>query len=170
MTVSTDILRTWRAPRQVMRRLLEMGQREDRALAFLMAACLLIFIGQWPRLVRLSEGIGVSAGAEVPELSRLISYEFVSWIVVWPLMFYIIAGISHLVAKVLGGKGTWFGARLALFWALLASSPAMLLYGLLMGFNGAAIGTQLVGMVWLGALVLFWILGLIEAEKGRSDA
>jgi len=57
-----------------------------------------------------------------------------------------------------------------LFWALLASSPAMLLYGLLMGFNGAAIGTQLVGMVWLGALVLFWILGLIEAEKGRSDA
>jgi hypothetical protein len=29
-----------------------MGRREDRALAMLIAACLVIFVAQWPRLSR----------------------------------------------------------------------------------------------------------------------
>jgi hypothetical protein len=38
--VSTDIVRTYRAPRRVVREKLANGEREDRALATLMAACL----------------------------------------------------------------------------------------------------------------------------------
>ncbi|MBO6853227.1 MAG: hypothetical protein JJ872_05605 [Marivivens sp.] len=170
MPVTTDIVRTWRAPRTVMRELLGMGQREDRALAYLMAACFLIFIGQWPRLVRMAEGIGLPSGSDVPELSQLISYEFVSWMIVWPLALYVIAAFSHLVAKIFGGNGSWFAARLALFWALLASTPAMLLYGLLIGFNGATIATNLVGALWIGSFAIFWFQGMRVAEKGNSNA
>ena len=57
MAVTTDIMRTWRGPRTVMRDLLNHGQREDRALAYLMAACIMIFIAQWPRLSRIAAGV-----------------------------------------------------------------------------------------------------------------
>ena len=36
---------------------------------------------------------------------------------------YLVASLSRLVAKALGGQGTWYGARVALFWAL-AARPA----------------------------------------------
>ena len=73
MSISNDVFRAWVRPRAVMRRLLDAGERENRALAILMAGCLLIFVAQWPRLVRLSEGIDLPAGAEVQELSQLIA-------------------------------------------------------------------------------------------------
>ena len=52
MSVALDILRTFRAPRAVLRKRIASGAREDRALAILMGACLLIFVAQWPRLSR----------------------------------------------------------------------------------------------------------------------
>ena len=33
-------------------------------------------------------------------------------------LWYGVAAISHLVARMLGGRGSHYGARLALFWAL----------------------------------------------------
>ena len=71
MAVTTDIMRTWRGPRTVMRDLLNHGQREDRALAYLMAACIMIFIAQWPRLSRIAAGFD-GTGAETQELSQLV--------------------------------------------------------------------------------------------------
>lgn len=166
MSISNDVLRAWIRPRAVMRRLLDAGEKENRALAILMAGCLLIFVGQWPRLVRLSEGIDLPAGAEPSELSQLIAYSLVSWLIVWPLIFYILAGITRILARVLKGKGTGYGARLALFWAVLAASPAALLYGLLAGFNGETIGTQVVGAVWLAGFAWIWVQSLRESESG----
>jgi succinate dehydrogenase/fumarate reductase cytochrome b subunit len=166
MSISNDVFRAWVRPRAVMRRLLDAGERENRALAILMAGCLLIFVAQWPRLVRLSEGIDLPAGAEVQELSQLIAYSLVSWLIVWPLIFYIAAGITRILARVVKGKGSGYGARLAMFWAVLASSPAALLYGLLEGFNGETVGTQAVGAVWLVGFVWIWIQSLCESESG----
>ena len=167
MSISNDVFRAWVRPRTVMRRLLNAGERENRALAILMAGCLLIFVAQWPRLVRLSEGIDLPAGAEVQELSQLIAYSLVSWLIVWPLIFYIAAGITRILARVVRGKGTGYGARLAMFWAVLASTPAALLYGLLAGFNGETLGTQVVGAVWLVGFVWIWIQSLRESESGN---
>ena len=167
MSISNDIFRAWVRPRAVMRRLLDAGERENRALAILMAGCLLIFVAQWPRLVRLSEGIDMPAGAEVQELSQLIAYSLVSWLIVWPLIFYVAAGITQILARLFKGKGTGYGLRLAMFWAVLASSPAALLYGLLAGFNGQTLGTQAVGAVWLVGFVWIWIQSLREAESGN---
>ncbi|HSG37335.1 MAG TPA: hypothetical protein VLA27_07855 [Paracoccaceae bacterium] len=167
MSISNDVFRAWVRPRAVMRRLLDAGERENRALAILMAGCLLIFVAQWPRLVRLSEGVDLPVGAEVPELSQLIAYSLVSWLIVWPLIFYILSGITRILARAFKGKGSGYGARLAMFWAVLASSPAALLYGLLVGFNGETIGTQAIGALWLAGFVWIWIQSLRESESGN---
>ncbi len=165
MAVTTDIVQTWRDPRAVYRRLLAMGQREDRAIAILMAACFLVFVAQWPRLVRSSQGIDLPDGTIAPELDRLMSYEFMGWLMIWPLGMYVIAGFVVLLMRGFGSVITGYGGRLALFWALLAASPAMLFYGLLRGLNGAAVATQLAGILWVAALVVFWVQGLRAAAK-----
>ena len=165
MAVTNDIVRTWRSPRAVVRDLLSQGVREDRAIAFLIISCFLVFVAQWPRLSRLAAGFDLPAGAEVPELDRLMAYEFMAWLMFWPLILYGLAALSHIIARIFGGKGSWYGARLALFWALLSTVPLLLLHGLMAGFAGPGLQTDLVGALWLLAFGYVWIQGLREAES-----
>ncbi len=161
MAVSSDIVRTWRGPRRVVAELAEQGRREDRALIWLFAACGLIFVAQWPRLVRISHETG-------EDLTRLMTYDLLAWIFVWPLFFYALAGLSWLLLRLLRRGVTAFDARLALFWALLASTPAALLYGLQAGLNGPGPATNLVGGIWIAAFFLFWAQGLRAVVARRS--
>ena len=52
MAVTRDIVATYRGPGRVVARLLAMGQREDRALAFVMGFCVIAFVAQLPALAR----------------------------------------------------------------------------------------------------------------------
>lgn len=158
MSVTADITATYRGPGRVMRRLLSMGQREDRALAILMAACTLVFVAQMPRLARVAFLNG-------QELNMLLGGALLGWLIIAPLLFYLIAAASHIVARLLGGKGDWYGARLALFWSLLASSPVLLLQGMVAGFIGPGPELQAVGAVWLGVFGWFWLASLKQAER-----
>ncbi len=167
MPLTTDIVRTWRSPRAVIRNILDQGRREDRAIAFLLIACFLIFVAQWPRLSRMAAGFDLPPGADTPELSRLMAYEFMAWVMIWPLLFYVIAALSHLVAKLFGGKGDWYSARIALFWSLLATVPVLLLYGLTAGFVGPGAQTNLVGTIWVLAFGIIWVQSLREAESKK---
>ena len=74
-----------------------------------------------------------------------------------------------MVARALGGRGSWYGARMALFWSLLASSPLVLLNGLVAGFVGAGPGLTLVGLAWVGVFLWFWFAGLRVAERGGAS-
>ncbi len=161
MPVTNDITATYRGPGKVMRKLLSMGQREDRALAFLMAGCLIVFVAQLPRLAREAHITG-------QELNMLMGGALLGWIIIAPLFFYLIAALSHLFAKTVGGKGSWFGARLALFWALLASSPLLLLHGLVAGFIGEGPALQIVGAIWIAIFLWFWVMGLRQAERAAE--
>ncbi|SDE15879.1 hypothetical protein [Limimaricola pyoseonensis] len=161
MAVSSDILRTWRAPRQVVSDLAAEGRREDKAVGWLFVACGLIFVAQWPRLAR----VAFETQAEV---AQLMAYELLAWIFVWPLFFYVLAGASWLVLKVFRAGVTAFEARLSLFWAFLAATPAGLLYGLQSGLNGPGLATSAVGAVWIAAFFLFWAQGL-RAVIARKD-
>jgi hypothetical protein len=87
-----------------------------------------------------------------------------AWLFIAPLMFYLIAALSHLVARLFKGNGDWFGARLALFWAFLAASPLMLLNGLTAGFVGPGAALTLVGFVWFVAFMVIWLVSLKVAE------
>ncbi len=164
MAVTADIVRTWRGPRAVMRGLLAQGKREDRALAYLIVFCLLVFVAQWPRLARTAAGFEVAPGTEVRDLGQMMTYELFAWITIWPLLLYGVAAISHLIARLVGGKGSFYSARLALFWSLLASVPLLLLYGLMAGFLGPVPGTHLVGALWVVAFAAIWLQSLREAE------
>lgn len=180
MPVSRDIVRTYRGPRRVVRGLLAMGPREDRAIMWLMAGCLIVFVSRLPALQReavLAEG----------DFTRDAAYAFFGLMMVAPLLFYLLAflgrGAAYVVAWLAAYLFSWqsndrrfgagpdgYGARVALFWAWLAATPLALFYGLLVGLNGAsAPATQMVGGLWLLVLLSFWISGLVEASKGKHD-
>lgn len=161
MPVAADIVATYRGPRRVMRRLLSLGTREDRALAVLMAGCVVVFIGQWPRLAREAHLTG-------QELNPLLGGALMAWIFIAPLLLYALALVSNLIAKLMGGRGTGYGARMALFWSFLAASPLILLHGLVSGFIGSGIELQIVGAIWLLVFGWFWTMNLREAEWGKG--
>ena len=160
MAVTSDIVRAWLHPRQVMQVQLGHGQREDRALIFLVVACVLVFIAQWPRLLRAAE-----ADPSVP-FDVSIGGALLGWVFLAPLAFYAIAALSHIVAKLMGGQGDWYSARLALFWSFLVASPFWLLYGLVAGLADAGVLRALSGALALSSFIAVWLLSLYEAEKG----
>lgn len=165
MALTTEIVRTYRSPRTVIRRHLAAGRREDRAIAYLMAACLIIFVAQWPRLQR-----AAMFDPDAPPLDAQIAGALFAWLFIMPLAFYGIAALSHIVARLLGGQGTWWGARIALFWTLLATAPLMLLYGLVAGMIGPGLELQITGAVTALAFLVIWGVSLREAETAPEEA
>ncbi|MGG7646354.1 YIP1 family protein [Rhodovulum sp. YNF3179] len=165
MSVARDILRTYRAPRETLRRLLSDGPSEGRALTWLMAAAVLLFAAQLPALAREAH---LSGGD--PPFAALASGALLGAVVIAPLMFYGLAALSHLVARIFGGQGGWLGARIALFWALLAAAPLMLLRGLVAGFIGAGPALTITGSLAGGVFLFFWLAGLFEAERRSGPA
>lgn len=159
MAFTQDIVATYGGPGKVIARLLSRGQREDRALAVLMAGCVIVFVSQWPALAR-------RAHLEQVELNPLLGASLMAWVFIAPLALYGLAALSHAVARILGGKGSFYGARLALFWALLAASPLMLLNGLVAGFIGPGPALTSVGILWFVIFLWFWLAGLRQAERG----
>ncbi|WP_353472629.1 YIP1 family protein [Salipiger sp. H15] len=157
MSLSREIVATYRGPGAVMRRLLSQGPREDRALMFVMAACAMFFVAQMPALARQAHLEGV-------ELNPLMGASLLACLVILPLALYVLAALSHVVARLFRCRGTGYGARLALFWALLAASPLALLNGLVAGFMGAGAQLSLVGLLWFVVFLWFWISGLRVAE------
>ena len=141
---------------------LDEGVREDRAFVFLMVACGLIFVAQWPRLSREAFVTGA-------ELQPLMGGALMGWLLIAPLLCYALAALSHLAAMAVGGRGTWFGARLALFWSMLAVSPAWLLHGLTAGFVGPGPALSLVGAVLLTVFLWIWLNALLVAERGEGE-
>lgn len=158
MSVTQNIIETYRAPRRVMRRQLAGPESEGRALVYLLIACLLIFVAQWPRLAREAH-----LDPSIP-LDAWIGGALLGWIFIAPLFFYLVAALSHLIGRLIGGQGTGYGFRLALFWALLAVSPLWLFYGLVSGFLGSGPQLAFLGLPLLLLFVYFWMMGLREAQ------
>jgi len=164
MTVALDIVRSYAAPRAVMRRKLADGVRDDRALAYLFAACLLIFVSGLPRLAREAH-----FAPDVP-LDMRVGGALMAWLVFAPLAFYGLAALSRLIARGFGGTGSWFSARLALFWSLLVVSPVWLLYGLVAGLIGHDTAKTAAGLLLAGCFVYIWGAALREAETTTRSA
>ena len=164
MSVTQRILASWRDPRGVMRGMLAAGQREDRALVVLMVACLIMFVAQWPGLSR-----AAFLDPSVP-LDARIGGALMGTLFLVPPLAYGLAGLSHLAARAMGGQGSWYGARLALFWSLLVISPLMLLQGLVAGFVGPGAVATVVGLLVLAGFLFQWINALVVAEAPRKEA
>ncbi len=161
MALSSDIIATYRGPGKVIARLLEMGEREDRALVFVMSAAFVMFIAQWPGLARDAHLAGTS-------MLEPMGKAFVITVFALPLGLYFIGFVSHWIARVLGGQGTPYGSRLALFWAFLAMSPLLLLYGLVAGFVGPGTQAELVKLLCWLVFLWFWMASLRTVHKKRA--
>ena len=158
MAATRDIVATYRGPGRVVQRLIGNGLREDRALIYLMIGCLMVFVAQTPRLAR-------QAWLTGEDLGMLMGATLLAWLFIAPLVFYVIAGLSQLVLRLLRTGVSAYATRMALFWALLASSPIMLLWGLTAGFVGPGLEMTLTGGLWVVVFVWFWIGGLIGATR-----
>lgn len=158
MAATRNILATFRGPSAVVRQILSEGAREDRALIFVMLGCFLVFVAQTPRLARQSYLTG-------EELGMLMGGTLMAWLFIVPLVLYFIAWVTFLIARGFKSAMTTYGARIALFWALLASSPIILLWGLTAGFIGPGIEMTAVGVLWFAIFIWFWVGGIFAAAK-----
>ncbi len=158
MSVSGDIVESWRAPGAVIRRRLAEGPREDRAAGILLLACLFAFVAQWPGLVR-----AAAADPAVPFEARLGGALMGTMFLV-PLLAYGVAAASRLVLRAFGVAVPWHGARLALFWAMLAVGPLVLGHGLLAAALGEGLVPSLVGAGVAAAFLAIWAAALAAAR------
>lgn len=157
MPVTNDIVKSWHSPRVVMRSHLARGRSEAWAFSLLVAFMLVAFIAQWPRASRVT-----FQTPEVPLYPQLLGFALgiLAFIPVW----YVLAAITRWISQLAGGQGDHYGARLALFWALVTITPLMLLQGLVTGMIGPGPGLTAVTALTGLAFLVFWILNLIEAE------
>lgn len=159
MALVAEFVRAWRDPAAVMEPVRQGPVREDRALAMIMAAAAVIFVAGWPQAARQA-----ALDPSVPLQARLGAALLVQVFVV-PLLAYGVAGISHLICRaVLRAKGRAYGARVALFRALLTCGPLFLANGLVVGLAGpGSLAATVVGLLVLLAFVYLWITLLKKA-------
>ena len=153
------ILESWWAPGRVVRSL--RGLPDRGLIAVLMAAMLIFLVAQAPGHQRAAQ-IDPSVPFQARMGGALLGVMFML-----PLLAYalaaLVAGLSRLTPRPIAPQDS----RLALFWALLAVAPAMLLSGLTEGFAGPGAALTLTRVVaGLGFLVI-WGAGL-RALAGKA--
>ncbi|MCS5602094.1 MAG: hypothetical protein NZ734_07805 [Paracoccus sp.] len=151
------ILQSWWAPRRVVRGLSDMPERVK--LIVLMAAMLIFLIAQAPAHARAAQ-----LDPSVP-LEARIGGSLLAVMFLMPLLAYAVAALVSLLSRFFPRRLTPEDSRLALFWALLAGAPAMLLAGLVVGLIGpgpALIVTN--GLTGIGFLVI-WGAGMVALAR-----
>ncbi|MGR3617139.1 MAG: YIP1 family protein [Paracoccaceae bacterium] len=155
MSVTKDIIASYRAPRRVLARLQAMGAREDRLLAFLMGGCVMMFVANLPAISREAHLTGA-------DQNMMMGAALLGLVFILPLILYCLSWVVHLILRAVTGQGDGPLSRLALFWALLAASPLILLRGLVAGFIGPGPGLNVVEFLWFAFFMWFWTSGLIQ--------
>jgi len=165
MSVSSDILRSYRAPREVVRRLRLGSRREARILVYLIIACGLFFVAQWPSIARAAH-LDDTQPFEARMSGALFGVMFMA-----PLVFYALAGVMTLIMRPFVAHLDGFDVRFALFWALLVVSPLSLLQGLVTGIIGQGPEAMLTGVVIFAVFLMVLIAGLrVAVEAARAQA
>ena len=156
MALTSDILESWRSPRRVVRRLRGAGRSEPFVFTFLFVFLLLAIVSAAPVLAR------QAALDHSPVAPRLLGAVYGAVIAV-PVL-YALAALGHLVARLMGGTGTFYDGRLALFWALACATPGMLFLGLLRAFNGDGPVVTGLGLALFVAFITLYSVMLREVE------
>lgn len=154
MALTADIFATYKAPRRIMAGFLSQGRNEVRALLFVLIAGLMMFIAVTPYQAREAQ-----LDPAVPLQARLYWSGFF-YILIVPILLYLLALAVWPVVWLLRRPVTAYEVRFTLFWALLATTPVMILLGLTAGFLGQGIVLRILGYVWLALFGWFWVSGL----------
>ncbi|AML52909.1 hypothetical protein [Falsihalocynthiibacter arcticus] len=151
MSLTRDMIGSYRAPSRAFARQLREGVSESRVLAYLMIAVVVIFIAQLPRLARetyLDPSI---------EFDARVGAAILGWLFFMPLALYAVSFVVVILQKLIRMQAHGFTTRMALFWALLVSTPVWLLQGLVAGLIGN--GPALTSVNIVLAVVFFGMFG-----------
>jgi len=159
MSLTAAILNSWHAPRGVLRDLLAQDRREGRLLLYLTLGLGLVFVAQWPRLVREA---GDEIGFDALAAGALFGIMFLG-----PLLFYTIALALSLGLRLLAPV-QGFAVRLALFWALLATAPLVLAQAALVALAGPGTVALVSGLAVLGLFLTILLAGLRVALEAAA--
>lgn len=146
------ILQSWWAPRRVVRGLA--GTPDRVMLVLLMAAMLIFLIAQAPGHAREAE-LDPSVPFEARMGGSLLAVMFVM-----PLLAYAVAALVSALSRLTPWRLAPEDSRLALFWALLAVAPAMLLSGLVAGLIGSGPALSLTRAIAGLGFVMIWCAGI----------
>ncbi|MDO5529604.1 MAG: hypothetical protein Q4F71_09395 [Paracoccus sp. (in: a-proteobacteria)] len=153
------VMLSWVRPAKVVRGL--SGMSEGAMLAVLMGAMVVTLIAQMPGHSRAAH-----LDPSIPFAGRMAG-AMIAVLFIMPLIAYgvaaLVAGLSRLTPWRLEGADS----RLALFWALLAVSPAMLLSGLVGGFVAPGPAHSLTHAVAGAGFVLIWGAGIYALAVRR---
>lgn len=164
MTVTREIVRSYRGFGASMQRQIDSNPGEERVLVYLVMACLIFFIARVPGLLELS---AAAATAEISSVALFVT-NLVGSFFFAPLMLYGLAALSHVVAKIFRGKGSFFHARLGLFWSLLLVSPLALVSTIIQSALPMEWLAQVLSFVMFVLFAYVWASCISVSEKYKS--
>lgn len=151
------VLQSWWAPRRVVRGLADMP---DRAmLVVLMAAMLIFLLAQAPGHARAAQ-LDPSVPLDARMGGALMAVMFLM-----PLLAYAVAALVSALLRLTPWRLDPRHSRLALFWALLAVAPAMLLAGLVAGLIGPGPALMLTQAVAGIGFLVIWAAGIMALAR-----
>lgn len=151
------VLESWWAPRRVVRGLAGMPDRV--LIAVLMLAMLIFLIAQAPMNARAAQ-----IDPSIPLDARMAG-SLMAVIFIMPLLAYGVAGLVALISRAAPRRLAPRESRLALFWALLAVAPAMLLSGLVAGMIGPGPALTLTRVVAGLGFLFIWGAGIAALAR-----
>ena len=153
--MTANMLRSYRAPRAVLRGLIEQGLREPQVLFFGTLACALIYVAQWPALQRAAV-LDPSVTFEQRMGGALFGIIFVL-----PLILYGVAGVLQLGLRLFRHVVPGLWVRAALFWSLLCVTPLMLVQAAV----SAAFGPMGVSLLFGAVVALIFAYILVQGLR-----
>ncbi|MFT4015044.1 MAG: hypothetical protein QM682_16980 [Paracoccus sp. (in: a-proteobacteria)] len=154
------IMRSWWAPGRVVASL--RGMPERGLIVLLMLALLIFLVAQAPEHARAAQ-----LDPSVP-LDARIGGAVLAVLFMMPLLAYGLASLVSVLSRLARRPVSATDSRLALFWALLAVSPAMLLSGLVAGLIGPGPALGLVRAIAGIGFLGIWGAGLRALSRPRQ--
>lgn len=151
----------WRAPARTVRSL--RGMRDPALLALLLGTLAMYFVAQWPAHVRAAE-----VDPSIPLGARL-GGALMATMFLMPLVVYLLAALSGVIARAFGWTGTGADARLALIWTMAVVTPLMLLAGLTQGIVGPGPTADLAQGIAGAAFLVLWFVNLRALDDRAPD-
>ena len=161
MSVVSNVLYTYRSPSKAFERMYARPDSEATSLGYLMGACFLTYVAQWPYLAR-------QAHLEEFNLQTSLAASLLAWLLIAPLLLYTLAIVLYFFHKFFKGSKTSAQIRVGLFWSFLAATPLMMLFGLVKGFLGHGTAESIVGFFWFLAFSYFIFCAVLRAKVGGA--
>jgi hypothetical protein len=134
---------------------------EATSLGYLMGACFLTYVAQWPYLAR-------QAHLGEFNLQTSLAASLLAWLLIAPLLLYTLAIVLYFFHKIFKGSKSSAQIRMGFFWSFLAATPIMMLLGLVKGFLGDGTAESIVGLFWFVALCYFIFCAVLRAHVGGA--